>query len=266
MPVNRIHSAFQQLRASGRKALIPYITPEFPVRGATVPLILELVERGATHVEIGIPFSDPIADGVTIQRSSHIALEHGASIGKVLGSVKEARARTDVPLILMGYFNPMVRYGIEKFLTDAVACGVDGVIVPDLLPEESVGWRKASSIAGISNVFLMAPTTPPSRMAYLDSISTDFSYCVSVTGVTGARTGFGDAAAFESFLDRVRKNTSKPFVVGFGISNRGQIETVCRSADGVVVGSALLRSMEAETTIDGAVRAASRFFSALVQG
>jgi len=263
-PVNRIRTAFQTLHSQGKKALIPYITPEFPIRGATVPLILELAKAGATHIEVGIPFSDPIADGETIQRSSHTAIQNGATIGGVLTAVKEARLHSSLPIILMGYVNPILRYGMARFLRDAAECGVDGMIVPDLLPEESEEWRSLSLSSAMSNTFLMAPTTPDSRIMYLDSISSDFTYCVSVTGVTGARTAFGDQKAFEAFLGRVKANTTKPFVVGFGISNREQVASVCRFADGAVVGSALLRHIEKETSIAGAAKSAAAFLSSLV--
>jgi tryptophan synthase alpha chain len=264
--VNRIRTVFQQLQSQKRKALIPYITPEFPIEGTTVPLILGLEKAGASLIEVGIPFSDPIADGVTIQHSSHIAIQNGATIGRVLESVKDARRKSDIPVVLMGYVNPILRYGMERFLDDANQCGVDGVIVPDLLPEESDEWRSLSLKYGVSNIFLIAPTTPVQRIQYLDSISTDFSYSVSVTGVTGARSSFGDAHALESFLSRVKENTVKPFVVGFGISKREQVTAMCRYADGVVVGSALLRSIENEKSIDGAVTSACAFLSSLQEG
>jgi tryptophan synthase alpha chain len=153
---------------------------------------------------------------------------------------------------------------VEKFLDEARTCGVDGVIVPDLLPEESDKWRKLSLNYGISNIFLVAPTTPDERIRYLDSVSSDFTYCVSVTGVTGARTGFGDLHAFETFLRRVKKNTTKPFVVGFGISTREHVSTIFRHADGVVIGSALLQKIEEEKSIEAVVRKAGEFLSSLV--
>ncbi len=152
---------------------------------------------------------------------------------------------------------------MEKFLSDAHESGVDGVIVPDLLAEESDEWRKLSAQHSVSNIFLIAPTTPVKRIQYLDSLSTDFSYCVSVTGVTGARSSFGDSQALDAFLGRVKENTVKPFVVGFGISKREQAAAMCRTADGVVVGSALLRAFENETTIGGVVAAAGIFLDSL---
>ena len=187
------------------------------------------------------------------------------TLGGILSSVKAARQHTSIPIILMGYVNPIFRYGMERFLYDASECGVDGTIVPDLLPEESAEWRKLSSSYAMSNIFLMAPTTCEKRIGYLDSICSDFSYCVSVTGVTGARNAFGDSDAFEAFLRRVKRNTIKPFVVGFGISNHEQAAIVCRHADGVVVGSALLRTIENETSIGGAVKSAAKFLASLVE-
>jgi tryptophan synthase alpha chain len=266
LTVNRIRTVFQQLQSQKRKAIIPYITPEFPIKGTTVPLILGLEKAGASLIEVGIPFSDPIADGVTIQHSSHIAIQNGATIRTVLESVKEARQASDIPVVLMGYVNPILRYGLERFLGDANKCGVDGVIVPDLLPEESEEWRSLSPKYGVSDIFLIAPTTPDKRIQYLDSISTDFLYCVSVTGVTGARSNFGDTHALENFLSRVKENTVKPFVVGFGISKREQVAAMCRYADGVVVGSALLRAIENEKSVEGVVKSAGAFLSSLKEG
>ena len=151
--MNRIRTVFQRLQSQKRKAIIPYITPEFPVKGTTVPLILGLEKAGASLIEVGIPFSDPIADGVTIQHSSHIAIQNGATIGRVLESVKDARRTSDIPLVLMGYVNPILGYGMERFLRDANQCGVDGVIVPDLLPEESEEWRTLSLKYGDEQYF-----------------------------------------------------------------------------------------------------------------
>ena len=262
--MNRIRPAFQKLQSQKKKAIIPYITPEFPISGCTVPLIIGLEKAGADLIEVGIPFSDPIADGPTIQRSSQIAIQNGVTLQGVLLSVKQARQVTKIPIVMMGYVNPILHYGMEKFLHDARDCGVDGVIVPDFLPEESDEWRRISLTYGMSTIFLIAPTTPDERIRYLDSISTDFTYCVSVTGVTGARTGFGEPDAFEQFLGRVKKNTTKPFVVGFGISTREHVATIFRHADGAVIGSSLLQRIEKEKNIEGVVQHASEFLSSLV--
>ena len=262
--MNRIRLTFQQLQSQKRKALVPYITPEYPIPGCTVPLILGLEKTGASLIEVGIPFSDPIADGPTIQRSSHIAIGNGATLQGVLSSVRQAREKTEIPIILMGYINPILHYGIEKFLREAHEYGVDGVIVPDLLPEEGKEWRSLSAKFGVSDIFLVAPTTPDERIQYLDSVSSDFTYCVSVTGVTGARSGFGSPENFEKFLLRVKKNTKKPFVVGFGISTPEHVSTVFRYADGAVIGSALLQKIEKEKSVEAVVRKAGEFLSSLI--
>jgi len=226
--VNRIHTLFQQLRSQNRKALIPYITPEFPVRGTTVPLILGLEKAGASLIEVGIPFSDPIADGTTIQHSSHVAIQNGATVGRILESVRAARRETAVPIVLMGYLNPIFRYGMENFLRDADQCGIDGVIVPDLLPEESEVWRSLSAKYDVSNIFLVAPTTPAERIKYLDSLSRDFSYCVSVTGVTGARSNFD--GTLDGFLQRVKANTVKAGARRLDLPVRGRRRRRLRAA------------------------------------
>ena len=262
--MNRLRAAFQRLQSQNKKAFVPYITPEFPVSGTTVPLIVGLEKAGASFIEVGIPFSDPIADGPTIQHSSLVALRNGVTVSKILEAVSAARRLTDLPIVLMGYMNPILRYGIEEFLRDAQDAGVDGVIVPDLLPDEGGDWRTMSQQHAISDIFLVAPTTPDKRIRYIDSLASDFTYCVSVTGVTGARTSLGESTSLDKFLRRVKNNTTKPFVVGFGISNREQAQAVCRYADGVVVGSALLQSIENERSVHGTVREAGKFFSSLV--
>jgi len=260
--VNRIAEKFKLLRSQNTKAFIPYITPEFPVPGTTVPLIIELEKAGATMIEIGIPFSDPLADGPTIQHSSEVAIRNGATIHRVFECVKEARKATAVPLILMGYFNPILQYGTEKFLQDAKECGVDGLIVPDLLPEESAEFRLLSQQYGLSNIFLVAPTSSDERIRSLGGLSTDFVYCVSVTGVTGSRNSFGDH--FTEFLNRVKLHSGKPFVVGFGISTKEQVSRISSVADGVVVGSALLQAIGDKQTVGETVRSAHAFISTLL--
>ncbi|MBI2428491.1 MAG: tryptophan synthase subunit alpha, partial [Ignavibacteriales bacterium] len=155
--MNRISFVFQKLHSENKKAIVPYITPEFPVRGTTVPLILALESAGASMIEIGVPFSDPLADGPTIQHSSDVAIKNGVNVTRVFGLVKEARAKTEIPLILMGYVNPILNYGMERFFSDAKNAGVDGMIIPDLPPEESEEYRTLSKKYGISTVFLIAP-------------------------------------------------------------------------------------------------------------
>jgi tryptophan synthase alpha chain len=220
-----------------------------------------LAAAGAAMVEIGIPFSDPLADGPTIQESSGIALKNGVTIDGIFRSVKEIRASTEIPVILMGYINPILKYGTERFLAAARDSGVDGLIVPDMPPEESEDLRTSSSQNGISNIFLIAPTSSDDRIRTLDGLSTDFTYCVSVTGVTGARSSFGEH--FDEFLQRVKHNTSKPFVVGFGIKRKEQVRRIAHTADGAVVGSALLNAMKNADTASGAADAAAAFLTTL---
>ncbi len=261
--MTHISDTFQSLRQQQRSALIPYITPEFPVRGTTVPLVHALEEASADLIELGVPFSDPIADGPTIQHSSRVALLNGVTLKKVLGIVHSIRSKSDIPVILMGYYNSFLRYKLDRFFRDAAAVGVDGVIVPDLPPEEAGELMQAARQKGVGITFLIAPTTADERIKKIDKLSTDFSYCVSVTGVTGERKSLGAKRELKTFLKRVNEHTKKPFVVGFGISRREQVLEVCQYADGAVVGSALIKSMENCTSVRVAVRAGVKFFRAL---
>ncbi|MDE3059192.1 MAG: tryptophan synthase subunit alpha [Bacteroidota bacterium] len=261
--MNRIQNKLLELKEKNKKALIPYITPEFPVRGTTVPLMTALEKAGASMIEVGVPFSDPIADGPTIQTSSYTAIQNGVTLDFIFEQIKIVRQQSEIPLLLMGYFNTFYHYGEERFLDTAVKCGVDGMIIPDLLPEESEGFRTICARHGISNVFLIAPTSSDKRIGFVDSVSTDFSYCVSVTGVTGARSSFGNGEALEGFLRRVKRNSHKPFVVGFGVSKPEQVAALSHHADGVVVGSALIQQMASCSTVTDAVEAARNFFRSL---
>jgi tryptophan synthase alpha chain len=262
--MNRIQQTFQQLKKSGRKALIPYITPEFPLRGTTVPLLRALEKSGAAMIEIGIPFSDPLADGKTIQRSSEIALRHGATLPTILSAVREFRNESELPLLLMGYINPVLQYGVERFVTDCRNAGVDGLIIPDLPPEEAESLRGHCAQAGVSNVFLIAPTTPDERIRWISELSTDFSYCVSVTGVTGARASLGLNGSLDDFLTRVQMHSTKPFVVGFGVAQPEHVQRVWQWADGAVVGSSLLEAIQAAQSVEAAVQQASAFLEHLL--
>ncbi len=261
--MNRIKSKLEELKRAGKKALIPFITPEFPVQGVTLPLLHALEQSGADLIEVGVPFSDPLADGKTIQHSSEVALQHGVTIPFILDSIRQFRKSSQLPVLLMGYMNPMVRYGVEKFVTDSSESGVDGLIIPDLPPEEATEVISQSAGANLSNVFLIAPTTSTERMKIIDRLSTDCSYCVSVTGVTGARSELGVNGSLDSFLQRVKHNTKKPFVVGFGISNAEQVRRVWNVADGVVVGSALLQSIQEAKSVEETVDRAARFLTSL---
>ena len=259
--MNRIQTALQQQRTTGIPLIIPYITPEFPVQGATVPVMQSLAAAGAGMIEIGIPFSDPLADGPVIQHSSEIAIRNGATLRCVLDLVAEARRTLTLPILLMGYANPILKYGIPRFCADAAAAAADGLIIPDLPPEESAELRSECANHGLSTVFLMAPTSTDERIRFIDECSSDFSYCVSVTGVTGARTSFG--TDFDTFLGRVKKNAKKPFVVGFGIKSAEQVKQIAPYACGAVVGSALLQAIAECATPTEAAATAGTFLTGL---
>ena len=261
--MNRIRKTFDSLKASGAKALVPYVTPEYPFKGMTTSLLQTLEQAGADLIEVGIPFSDPLADGKTIQHSSEVALRNGVTIETILKNVSEFRRSSQLPVILMGYINPILRLRFENFLSACKAAGVDGVIVPDLPPEEASQFVAASDLSGMSNVFLIAPTTNEARIRAIDALSTDFSYCVSVTGVTGARDQFGASGDLDGFLKRVKDNTTKPFVVGFGISRPEHVQRVWKFADGAVVGSSLINVMRESASPGDALKAASLFLRSL---
>ena len=261
--MNRIRKTFEALKVSGGKALVPYITPEYPFKGMTTQLLQTLEKAGADLIEVGIPFSDPLADGETIQHSSEIAIRNGATIGTILKSVSEFRRTSQLPIVLMGYINPIFHLRYDNFLAACKAAGVDGVIVPDLPPEESSDFVRASETYGISNIFLIAPTSDEARIREIDELSTDFSYCVSLTGVTGSRSQLGKSGDLDTFLVRVRENTTKSFVVGFGISCPEHVQLVWKYADGAVVGSSLINAMSKSGSQDDALNAASIFFRSL---
>ncbi len=261
---NRIDATLTRLRAESRKAMIPYMTPDFPVKGNTVPVLRALEEGGADIIEIGIPFSDPLADGPVIQHSSMVAIEHGSSIVRILGDVREFRTSSAVPVVLMGYTNPIVHYGTGKFFSDCGAAGVDGLIVPDLPPGESDEFRTAAAAAGIAVIFLIAPTSTPERIRLIDGLTTGYSYCVSITGVTGSRHDLGSDASFAGFLATVRTNTTKPFVVGFGIKTKDDVRAVWQSADGAVVGTALINALQDCPTAEACAIRAREFIRSLI--
>lgn len=259
--MNRI----EKVLSKGEKLLIPYITPEFPVSGATLPILEALVEGGSDMIEIGIPFSDPIADGATIQHSSYIALKNGVNLRKIFTIVSEFRKKFSTPVILMGYFNSIFNYGIERFVQEAVENGVDGLIVPDLPIDEADDLIEVSQRYELSNIFLVAPTSDDERIKLISNRSTHFVYCVSITGVTGEREDFG-GAEFEDFMKRVKKNSSKPFVVGFGISKREHVLKAWEWADGAVVGSALIKRFFNISDISKCAEIAYEFIKELKDG
>jgi tryptophan synthase alpha chain len=239
---NRIALRFAACRAQGRRALIPFFTAGFPRRAATLTALSAADQAGCDLIEIGVPFSDPLADGPAIQRCSQAALEQGVHPGWILEQVAAFRRRSDTPVLLMGYLNPFLRYGLSAFCRDAHSAGVDGLIVPDLPPDEAVDLQRAARRHGVSMVFLIAPTTTDSRVLYISKQCTDFCYCVSLLGVTGVRAQVGPHV--ENYLRRVRRLAGKPIVVGFGIATPAHVRRLRPHADGLVVGSALVSVLE----------------------
>jgi tryptophan synthase alpha chain len=240
---SRIADTFAATRRAGMAALIPYVTVGHPQKSSTLEIVPALVEGGATMVELGIPFSDPLADGATIQRSSFQALANGVTVEYCLETVRELRNNgVDVPLIFMGYFNPMLRYGLREFVHACAQAGVDGLIVPDLPPEESDELADLCRQHGRDLIFMVAPTSRDVHIEAVARQASGFLYCVSLTGVTGARTAVSEGLS--SFLARVRTATDLPLAVGFGISEPEHVATVSALADGVIVGSALVGRLD----------------------
>jgi tryptophan synthase alpha chain len=241
--MSRITGRFEQLRAAGRKALIPYITAGDPGPESTVPLLHGLVEAGSDILEIGVPFSDPMADGPAIQRASERALKHGVGLVDVLGYVAAFRKKDDkTPVVLMGYANPIEAMGVARFVGAAKDAGVDGVIVVDYPPEECVPFSDACGKAGIDCIFLLAPTSTDARIKEVARAGTGYLYYVSLKGVTGVKTA--DVAEIEAQLPRLRKATQLPIGVGFGIKDAESAKAIARSADAVIIGTRIVQEIE----------------------
>lgn len=242
--MSRIQKRFEKLKGKDEKALAVFITAGDPDLATTADLILELDKAGADVIELGVPFSDPMADGPTIQLSSERALSAGTTLPLILNMVKSVRQQTEIPIILMGYYNPLFLFGTERFTEEAVAAGVDGVLVVDLPPEESEaeGFTLAARKQGLDVIFLLAPTSSDDRINKVVKLGRGFIYYVSVTGVTGARKDI--SASLSEEVGRIRERSAIPVVVGFGISDPAQAGTIASFADGVVVGSALVKYFE----------------------
>ena len=234
----RIDTTFAQLKARNEGALVTFLTAGDPSVEHTADLAVLLADAGADIIELGIPYSDPLADGPSIQASSQRALDRGVTPPKVLTMVRQIRERSDVPLVLMTSYNLVLRCGLAQFAGDAREAGADGTILTDLPPEEAGHWRAASQARGLATIFLVAPTSTPARLRTITENTTGFVYCVSRTGVTGARAEM--TAELQEFLSQVRGATDKPLCVGFGISTPAHVAQVVRMADGAVIGSALV--------------------------
>jgi tryptophan synthase alpha chain len=235
----RIESTFSRLKAEGRTGFVAFVTTGYPSVEATLEIVPALVEGGADVIELGVPFSDPLAEGPTIQRSSFAALRNGVTPAICLDVIRKLRAGgVDVPIVPMGYFNPILAYGPDAFCRDASEAGADGLIVVDLPPEESEELHAACERNNLRMVYLLAPTSTQERVEHVAKLASGFVYCVSVTGVTGARDELPQDLS--RFVDRIRASTDLPIAVGFGISQRKHFLSVGRIADAAVIGSAII--------------------------
>jgi tryptophan synthase alpha chain len=236
--MNRITQKLKFLADRKEKALVCFITAGFPTLKATIPLVKEIEKGGADIIELGMPFSDPLADGPVIQASSQLAIKNGITLDHVLDYVREIRKHSDIPIVLMGYLNPILHYGKERFFTDAVKSGVDGIILPEVPLEESDRFLSLTRKYHLADILLVSPATPSKRIQNIDKVSSGFLYCVSTTGVTG-RSNIGDIESYVKRVKRSAKNNS--VLVGFGIKTPADAYRIAQYADGVIIGSALIQ-------------------------
>ena len=246
--MSRIKTVFR----SGHKALIAYVTVGYPSIEATLKVVPRLAKSGADIVELGIPFTDPLADGITIQQASFHALQNGVTPATCLEIARQLRAKTDVPLVFMTYYNPVFSYGLKEFVAECARSGIDGLIIPDLPPEEGAELQDITQSSGLDLIYLLAPNSSAERIRLVAERSRGFIYLVSVTGVTGARKDL--PANLASFVTRVRKMASQPLCVGFGISRPEQAKKIASLADGIIVGSRLIQLMAEDKSLTSAQR------------
>ncbi len=261
--MGRIGEKFAGLHQQGKAALIPFLMAGDPDLGATRTLALEVIRAGADLLELGVPFSDPMADGPTLQRAARRALRSGTTLPRVLEVVAEIRRESEVPLFLLGYYNPFFRYGLKEVARDARRAGVDGILCVDLPPEEAGEFKSETDREGLDLIFMLAPTSPPSRVRKVLGMSRGLVYFVSVTGTTGARASLPED--LRERVQGVRTLSSLPVAVGFGISTPEQAAWVASFADGVVVGSALAQMIENFQTGEGLASEVGGFVSRLSQ-
>lgn len=242
MKKNRIAETFDRLKAENRKGFIPFITAGDPDLATTKDLILMLAEAGASVIELGVPFSDPMADGIVIQRASERALKNDFGIAEIFDIVRVARREIDTAIILFSYFNPLLQYGLEKLCADARASGVDGFLVTDLVPEEAEEFSQILRASDLDMIFLVAPTSGDERLKMVAEKASGFIYAVSRAGVTGTREKTSDDA--QILVERLRRFSDLPVAVGFGISTAPQVTETWKYADAAVVGSAIVAEIE----------------------
>jgi tryptophan synthase alpha chain len=259
----RIARRFDELRSRGELGLIAYLTAGDPSLDATRRFVLSMANAGADVIELGVPFSDPVADGPTIQRSSERALKSGTTLAKIIDLVREIRRESEVPLVLFSYYNPVLQMGHERFADSAAAAGADGVLITDLTPEESAGYRAVVSSRGLDTIFLAAPTSTDDRLVKIAACSSGFLYVISRTGVTGVKDALPED--LPALIRRARRVTQLPIAVGFGISLPGHVSILGGLADAAVVGSALVAEIERAASPDSAERALAERIAALKQ-
>jgi len=239
--MNRIDKKFRRLKKEGKQAFIAFITAGYPDLATTARLVLELERKGVDIIELGVPFSDPMADGPVIQASSEYSLEKGTNLVKILDLVKRLRKNTTLPICLMTYYNPVFCFGDRRFVDRAITSGVDGVIIPDLPPEEAAEFIRYANSKGLADICFIAPTSSDSRIKKISRIDRGFIYYVSLTGVTGGRKAL--ASDLKKNLAKIKKVTAKPVCVGFGISSPAQVRWVQSISDGVIIGSAIVKKI-----------------------
>jgi len=259
--VSRLDATFERLRAGGERALVAYIMAGDPSLAETERLVIEAERRGADVIELGVPFSDPLADGPVIQRADVRALAAGTSLTRVLETVASLRAKVRIPLVLMTYYNPVLAFGLKAFARTAADAGADGVIVPDLPHEEAEPLRAETEPAGLDMILMVAPTSTPARVKAIARLSRGFVYVVSLTGVTGVRREL--PADLGAQIRTLRLVTTKPVCVGFGVSTPEQVAAVGRLADGVAVGSAIVRVVEEHAGTSALVEKVGDFIASL---
>lgn len=261
--MSRIDFKFKELRAKKKKAFVAFMTAGDPNLKTTEELVLELEKVGVDIIELGVPFSDPLADGPTIQAASYRALENGTNLEKIFNMVGNIRKKSDIPIALMSYYNPIFSYGEYKFIAHAKKVGVDGVIIPDLPPEEATVLSELAKASDISTIFFVSPTTTQDRMKKIAVASTGFIYYVAVTGVTGARTDM--PKDFDRPIKQTKKLTDTPICVGFGISTPEQVKKISQSADGVIVGSAIVKEINRQADKKDCAKRVARFVRSLAK-
>lgn len=258
--MSRIDQTFRRLKDQGRKALIPFVVAGDPDLKTTQALVSEMAGRGADIIELGVPFSDPLADGPTIQNGSQRALQNGTSLKKIFLLAKRLNGIAP-PLVLMTYFNPVFQYGLRAFAKECRESGIEGVIIPDLPPEEAGPWVRWAREAELDTIFLIAPTSPSERIKKISALCRGFIYYVSVTGVTGVRKGLPEGVEWS--IKRIREESDKPIAFGFGVSGPDQVRRIIRFADGVIVGSAIVKIIEENIGRPNLIAKVGNFISSL---